>query len=132
MSCVPQKEDLILFDELIHASLYDGIRLSYAKHYKFKHNDLAQLTELVERHRSNFKTIFIVVGSVYSMDGDEAPLKELVSFCEKTNCFLIVDEAHAIGIFGKEGRGLCNELNIEDKCFARVYTYGKAMGCHGA
>jgi 8-amino-7-oxononanoate synthase len=132
MSAVPQKEDLILFDELIHASLYDGIRLSFARHYKFKHNDIVQLTELVERHKNNFKNIYIVVESVYSMDGDEAPLEELVNVGEKNNCHLIIDEAHAIGIFGKHGRGLCNELNIEGKCFARIYTYGKAMGCHGA
>ncbi len=131
MSCIAQKEDLILSDELMHASLYDGIRLSYAKHYKFRHNDTTHLKELLQRHKSNYKNIFIVVESVYSMDGDEAPLKELAELCND-NCYLIVDEAHAIGVFGKEGRGLCNEFGIEQKCFARIYTYGKAMGCHGA
>lgn len=132
-SSVPQKEDLVLFDELIHASIYDGIKLGYAKHYKFKHNDVVSLNELIQRHQNNFKSIYIAVESVYSMDGDIAPLIEITELINGLeNVFLIVDEAHAIGVFGKHGRGLCNELGIEKECFARVYTYGKAMGCHGA
>ena len=132
LSSVPQKGDLILSDELIHASLIDGIRLSFATHYKFKHNDLNSLKELITRHQSTFKEIYVVVESVYSMDGDCSPLVELASFCKIVNAHLIVDEAHAIGVFGKNGKGLCDELNIEQLCFARIYTYGKAMGCHGA
>ncbi len=132
LSSVPQKGDLILSDELIHASLIDGIRLSYATHYKFSHNNISQLKDLLERHHSSFNEIYIVVESVYSMDGDSAPLREIIALSNHYHFHLIVDEAHAIGIFGEQGRGLCNELNIEDKCFARIYTYGKAMGCHGA
>lgn len=133
LSSVPQKEDLILFDELIHASIYDGIRLGYATHYKFKHNDLNGLKDLIHRHQHSYKNIFIVVESVYSMDGDSAPLLEITELIKPLeNAFLIVDEAHALGVFGKQGRGLCNSLGIEQKCFARIYTYGKAMGCHGA
>ena len=132
MSSVPQKGDLVLYDELIHASLYDGIRLSHATHYKFKHNQTEQLEELIKRHQNTFKTIYVVVESIYSMDGDEAPLKKLTALKNKYKLFLIVDEAHAIGVFGKKGRGLCNELGIETEIFARIYTYGKAMGCHGA
>ena len=132
-SSVPQKEDLVLFDELIHASIYDGIKLGYAKHYKFKHNDVSSLNDLIQRHQANFKTIYIAVESVYSMDGDIAPLIEITEMIKTLdNVFLIVDEAHAVGVFGKHGRGLCNELGIEKDCFARIYTYGKAMGCHGA
>ena len=132
-SSVPQKNDLVLYDELIHASIYDGIRLSYAKHYKFKHNDIDSLNESINRHKNNFENIYIAVESVYSMDGDAAPLLEIIKLIKKEkNIFLIVDEAHAIGIFGTNGLGLCNQLNIENDCFARVYTYGKAMGCHGA
>ena len=132
-SSVPQKDDLVLFDELIHASIYDGIKLGYAKHYKFKHNDVGYLNDLIQRHQHNFKAIYIAVESVYSMDGDIAPLVEIIELIKGLeNVFLIVDEAHAIGVFGKHGRGLCNELGIEKACFARVYTYGKAMGCHGA
>jgi 8-amino-7-oxononanoate synthase len=132
LSSVPQKGDLILSDELIHASLIDGIRLSFAKNFKFQHNNITHLIELLERHKDTANAIFIVVESVYSMDGDNAPLIELVEVSKKYNCFLIVDEAHAIGVFGNQGRGLCNELNVEKECFARIYTYGKAMGCHGA
>lgn len=132
LSSVPQKGDLIISDELIHASLIDGIRLSFATHYKFKHNDIEFLRELIVRHKESFNEIYIVVESVYSMDGDNAPLVELAKLCKDNNIHLIVDEAHAIGVFGKQGRGLCEELNIEKNCFARIYTYGKAMGCHGA
>jgi 8-amino-7-oxononanoate synthase len=133
LSSVPQKADLILYDESIHASIYDGIRLSHATHYKFKHNDAESLNELIQRHQKNFENIYVVVESVYAMDGDSAPLLELVEICQDfKNIFLIVDEAHAIGVFGKQGRGLCNALAIEKQCFARIYTYGKAMGCHGA
>ena len=132
LSSVPQKGDLILSDELIHASLIDGIRLSYATHYKFKHNSIEALDALLVRHKEDFKEIYIVVESVYSMDGDCAPLKEYITLCKKYNAHIIVDEAHAIGVFGEHGKGLCNDLQIESDCFARIYTYGKAMGCHGA
>lgn len=133
LSSIPQKNDLVISDELIHASIYDGIRLSYAKHYKFTHNKVDDLEDLIERHKNSFDNIYVVVESIYSMDGDAAPLKEIVNLIEKhQNVYLIVDEAHAIGVFGKNGKGLCNALQIEDKCFARVYTFGKAMGCHGA
>ncbi|MES2566962.1 MAG: pyridoxal phosphate-dependent aminotransferase family protein [Bacteroidota bacterium] len=132
LSSVPQKGDLILSDELIHASLIDGIRLSFATHYKFKHNDIISLKELIERHHGTFNEIYVVVESVYSMDGDCAPLVELAELSRNEKIHLIVDEAHAIGVFGENGKGLCQELNIEKDCFARIYTYGKAMGCHGA
>lgn len=132
LSSVPQKGDLVLSDELIHASLIDGIRLSFATHYKFRHNDLVSLKELVARHRESFHEIYVVVESVYSMDGDCAPLSELAALSSEYGLRLIVDEAHAIGVFGNKGRGLCQELNGEKDCFARIYTYGKAMGCHGA
>ncbi|MDF2449374.1 MAG: 8-amino-7-oxononanoate synthase [Bacteroidota bacterium] len=132
LSSVPQKGDLILSDELIHASLIDGIRLSFATHYKFRHNDLISLKELISRHQDAFNDIYVVVESVYSMDGDEAPLLELAKICSNEKIHLIVDEAHSIGVFGENGKGLCRELNIQDNCFARIYTYGKALGCHGA
>jgi 8-amino-7-oxononanoate synthase len=132
LSSVPQKGDLILYDELIHASIIDGVRLSFATHYKFEHNSIIDLEQLLKRHKNSFNGIYIVVESVYSMDGDCSPLKEIVALTKTYNSNLIVDEAHAIGVLGQQGRGLCNELNIEKDCFARIYTYGKALGCHGA
>jgi len=132
LSSIAGKHDLILYDELIHASIHDGIRLSLARHYKIRHNDVEHLKRMLERNSDVSGSIFIVVESIYSMDGDSAALKEIVALCDNKKIFLIVDEAHAIGVFGKNGRGLCNELGIESECFARIYTYGKAMGCHGA
>lgn len=132
ISSIPTKRDLVLYDELVHASIHDGVRLSFAKSYKIRHNDVEHLKRMIERNLPVVDTVYVVVESVYSMDGDCAPLKEIVRLCDNKKVFLIVDEAHAIGVFGNNGRGLCNELGIENKCFARVYTYGKAMGCHGA
>jgi 8-amino-7-oxononanoate synthase len=129
LSCVPQLGDVILYDELIHASIRDGIRLSSAKAFKFKHNSL---TDLETKLTKQTGTVYVVVESVYSMDGDSPELLELTKLCKKHTAFLIVDEAHAIGVIGSKGKGLCNELKIEKELFARVVTYGKAMGCHGA
>ncbi|MBC7863020.1 MAG: pyridoxal phosphate-dependent aminotransferase family protein [Bacteroidia bacterium] len=131
-SAVPQKNDLIFYDELVHASIRDGMRLSNAHSYKFSHNDLYDLKNKISLQNTSERSVFIVVESVYSMDGDFAPLNELADYCEKNGFALVVDEAHATGLFGKEGRGLCEQAAIESKCFARMYTYGKAMGAHGA
>ncbi|MBS1650571.1 MAG: pyridoxal phosphate-dependent aminotransferase family protein [Bacteroidetes bacterium] len=127
------KNSLVLYDELCHASIIDGIRLGLGKAFKFKHNSILHLEELLHRHNVEYDSVYIAVESVYSMDGDVAPLTEILSVIEKyENVFLIVDEAHALGIYGKEGLGMCEALGIENKCFARIYTFGKAMGCHGA
>lgn len=135
LSCLPQKNDLLFTDELIHASMIDGARLSYATRFKFKHNDVDDLErKLVSTKNSEPKiqNLFIALESVYSMDGDLANLGAIVKLSEKYGANLIVDEAHATGIFGKNGRGLVSELVLEDKVFARVVTFGKALGCHGA
>jgi len=125
-SSVPQRGDTILYDELVHASIHDGIRLSRADSFSFRHNDKAHLKERLEKARGN---IFIAVESVYSMDGDISPLKQIAEICSDHNANLIVDEAHATGVFGY---GLVQQLNLQGKVFARVHTFGKAMGCHGA
>jgi 8-amino-7-oxononanoate synthase len=133
LSCLAQKDDLILYDEMVHASINDGIRLSEAKHYKVKHNDLKALKELIQKHQTTFRNIFIVVESVYANVGDLAPLIEISELIQKLeNVFLIVDESHGIGVFGKQGRGLCNAMGIERESFARIFSFGKAMGCGGA
>ncbi|GAB3196841.1 8-amino-7-oxononanoate synthase [Pontibacter aydingkolensis] len=129
LSALPQRGDTIFYDEAIHASIKDGMRLSFAKSYSFKHNNLEDL-----RRKLNHATgsVFVVVESVYSMDGDKAPLMELVQLCEELSIALIVDEAHAVGLYGPKGEGLTVALGLEDKVFAQVITYGKAMGSHGA
>ncbi len=140
LSCLPQKNDLLLTDELIHASMIDGARLSYATRYKFKHNDIESLefgvsSAELAKDNSTLETPhskFIAIESVYSMDGNLANLEAIANLSEKYGANLIVDEAHATGIFGKNGRGLVSELGLEDKVFARVITFGKALGCHGA
>ncbi|MEP7376080.1 MAG: 8-amino-7-oxononanoate synthase [Chitinophagaceae bacterium] len=128
-SCIARKGDTIICDELIHASIIDGCRLSYAGRFRFDHNDLEHLEKKLKQAAGN---IFVVVESVYSMDGDIAPLKDIVLLCQQYNANLIVDEAHATGVFGKQGRGLVSQLGLEKDVFARVHTFGKAIGCHGA
>lgn len=133
-SSVPQKGDIILYDELIHASIRDGIQMGHAKGYKFKHNDLVDLKKKLERYTmsSTDSIIYVVTESVFSMDGDSPDLRLLSDLCTAYQVLLIVDEAHAIGVFGKRGEGLIEELDLGSSIFARIYTYGKALGCHGA
>ncbi|MCT4697703.1 aminotransferase class I/II-fold pyridoxal phosphate-dependent enzyme [Tenacibaculum haliotis] len=128
-SSVPQRGDIILYDEVIHASIRDGIQLSNAKSYKFKHNDLIHLEELLKRFQQENNHIYVVTETVFSMDGDSPDLITLVKTCKKNNAYLIVDEAHAVGLFNK---GLVEKLNLENDVFARIITFGKALGCHGA
>lgn len=128
-SAVPQRGDIILYDEFIHASIRDGIKLSNAKAYKFKHNDLTHLKEILKRVQQNDAHIYVVTESVFSMDGDSPDLINLVAICKKNNAYLIIDEAHALGVFNF---GLIQELNLQTDVFARIVTFGKAFGCHGA
>jgi 8-amino-7-oxononanoate synthase len=138
---VPQKGDLILYDELCHASIRDGIKMSNAKSYKFNHNDFEDLERLIfnfnqnDNFNDNSKpktSIFIATESVFSMDGDCPNLEELVAVSEKHNCFLVIDEAHALGVFGQSGQGLVQSLGLQNQVFARIVTFGKGLGCHGA
>jgi 8-amino-7-oxononanoate synthase len=128
-SSVPQRGDIILYDELIHASIRDGIQLSSAKSYKFKHNNLQNLDEMLKRVQYNESDVYIVTESVFSMDGDSPDLFAISEISKKHNAYLIIDEAHAVGVFNK---GLIQELNLESAVFARIITFGKALGCHGA
>ena len=131
-SSVPQRNDIILFDELSHASIRDGIQLSNAKSYKFKHNDFEDLEKLILKYTSNGNEIYIITESVFSMDGDSPNLEQLVLLSEKYPCYLVVDEAHALGVFGENGEGLIQSLGLQDRIFARIMTFGKGLGCHGA
>ncbi|MEM6892538.1 MAG: 8-amino-7-oxononanoate synthase [Bacteroidota bacterium] len=135
-SAVPQRGDIILYDEWVHASIRDGISMSKAQNYKFKHNDLADLSDCITRIKKLGKfqentEIYVATESVFSMDGDSPNLLELSAFCEKEGIHLVVDEAHASGIFG-EGKGLVHSLGLSEKIFASVVTFGKALGQHGA
>lgn len=129
LSCVPQKGDTIIYDYLCHASIRDGIRLSFATSYSFEHNNLESLQQKLSLATGN---IFVVTESVFSMDGDEAPLQAILTLCQQYQAYLIVDEAHATGIIGNNGEGLCVKLKIQENVFARVHTFGKACGTHGA
>jgi 8-amino-7-oxononanoate synthase len=135
-SAVPQRGDIILYDEFIHASIRDGIQLSKAKPFKFKHNNLEALNSLLLRYSENLsepqQEIYVVTESVFSMDGDTPDLVKVSALCKKYKAFLIVDEAHAVGVFGKNGCGVIQKLQIEEAIFARIITFGKGLGCHGA
>lgn len=133
-SSVPQRGDVILYDELAHASIRDGIFLGKAAAYKFRHNDIDEVRALIDKNRASRRDseIYIVTESIFSMDGDAAPLQELVTLVEETGCFLIVDEAHATGVLGPKGAGLVQDLELENRIFARLQTFGKGLGCHGA
>lgn len=127
---VPQRADVILYDELCHASIRDGIQLSNAKAYKFNHNDFEDLEKLILRNQNTI--IYIVTESVFSMDGDCPNLEELILVSNKHNCYLVVDEAHALGVFGSSGEGFVQMLDLQNHVFARIMTFGKGLGCHGA
>lgn len=126
-SAVPQRGDIILYDEYSHASIRDGIQLSNAKAYKFKHNDLEDLEKHFDKlsvTNSSDMVIYVVSESVFSMDGDSPDIEKLSELSQKYNAHLIIDEAHAVGVFGQ---GL-----VTIPVFARIVTFGKALGCHGA
>lgn len=133
-SAVPQKGDIIFYDEYSHASIRDGIQMSLAKSYKFQHNDLPDLQQKLQRlnNEQEDSEIYVVTESVFSMDGDSPDLNHLVEIAEDYKINLIIDEAHATGVICEKGKGLVQHLKLESKIFARIHTFGKAMGCHGA
>ncbi|POR39150.1 Putative 8-amino-7-oxononanoate synthase, partial [Tolypocladium paradoxum] len=156
--CAPQPGDVVVYDELIHASVHDGMRLGRARTLPFAHNRvrcepgpaarsggnrsldavLAELTRGDEggRFRTGRASVFVAVEGVYSMDGDRAPLREIADCVEarlpRGNGCIVVDEAHSTGWLGERGRGLVCHLGLEERVWARVHTFGKAMGCAGA
>jgi 8-amino-7-oxononanoate synthase len=143
LSCIPQRGDVILYDSLSHASLRDGIRLSFGTAFSFAHNDVADLEKRLAGARGKGRggeadgkagggNIFVVTESVFSMDGDLAPLDEIVALCQCYGAQLILDEAHGTGVIGPAGEGLAQARGWHRQCFARIHTFGKAVGCHGA
>ncbi len=127
------RNDIIFYDEQVHASMREGVRLSVARAHSFRHNDPEHLQQLIMRaHEKSQGEVYVAVESVYSMDGDVAPLAALTELCTRLGAHLIVDEAHATGLYGEQGTGLVQQLQLEEAVFARVHTFGKALGFRGA
>lgn len=131
-SALAQNGDVIFSDKLNHASIIDGMRLSAGKFFRYKHNDMQSLENLLERERNNFNNAIIYTESVFSMDGDIADLKKIIELKKKYNCILAVDEAHAFGVFGEKGLGISEHLNITNDVDLIIGTFGKAVGSMGA
>jgi len=129
ISCLATRETTLVMDELIHASLIDGARLGQSERVRFMHNDVNDLEAKLKK--LNGQKV-VIAESVYSMDGDICPLRRVVEICQENNAMLIVDEAHSMGIFGPNGSGMVQDLELEGKVTARIMTYGKAPGIHGA
>jgi 7-keto-8-aminopelargonate synthetase-like enzyme len=142
-SVLPQPGDVVVYDAYIHASVHDGMRASRAgANFAFEHNSVSDLRAVLTRcieSDAKFglgrRSIFIAVEAIYSMDGDVAPLKEIVELVTELlpngNGHVIVDEAHSTGVLGPQGRGLVSALGLEDKITVRLHTFGKAMACNG-
>lgn len=129
LSSLPQRGDTILYDELCHASIKDGARLSLARRLNFRHNNTNDLEAKLKRCTGNK---FIVVESIYSMDGDETPLSEIVQIAESYDAHIILDEAHSTGVVGNDGSGFAIQSGLERRVAVRIYTFGKGLGVHGA
>ena len=124
------RSDYIVADKLVHASIIDGILLSRANFYRFDHNDVSDLNRRLEKIPSDSR-ILIITESIFSMDGDRAPLEEIAKLAEKYEALFMVDEAHAGGIFGENGAGLVNALGLQDRVDISMFTLSKALGAYG-
>lgn len=129
LSALLQRGDTVIYDELSHACIKDGCRLSLADRFSFRHNDPDHLRQKIKRAKG---AVVVVVESVYSMDGDEAPLAELVQLCKEYGAALVVDEAHSTGLWGPNGAGSCVAQGVASEVLARVHTFGKGLGVHAA
>lgn len=131
LSCLAGKGDLIASDSLNHASLIDGCRLSRARTFVYPHSDIETLERYLEAHRSQYGRVLLVSESIFSMDGDSARLRELVELAKGYECGLIVDEAHATGVYGNHGSGLSEEWELGHFLLAKLGTLSKAVGAIG-
>jgi 8-amino-7-oxononanoate synthase len=132
VAALAQKGDVIFYDQLSHVCLKEGAWLSKAQSFSFKHNDLEDLYQKIRRVNTGSGSIFLITESIFSMDGDEAPLEQLALLAQEYGAILMVDEAHSTGIYGEKGAGLVQERGLEHLVPVRIFTFGKAMGVHGA
>lgn len=132
-STLPQRGDLIVHDELVHASVHDGVRASRSDATSTKHNSPQAIEDAISgwRNKGGHGTIWIAVESLYSMDGDKAPLDDLMMIADRHGAVLVIDEAHATGVFGRKGAGLASHLSARDNVLS-LHTCGKALGVMGA
>ena len=129
MSSVAHRGDVIVYDQFIHASLRDGIRLSHAQAYSYLHNNAHDLEKKIKKIT---KRIFVVTESLFGVDSDQTPIVDICNICEKYGAYLIVDEGHTTGVIGSKGEGVIQHFGLEDKVFARVHTFSKALAATGA
>lgn len=132
LPALTNKDDLILADKLVHASIIDGLRLGSATFKRFAHNDMVHLKRLLERYHQDYQRIWIVTESVFSMDGDVAPIQEILKLKQQYSTLLYVDEAHAVGCYGSKGLGLCESLDVHQQIDIIVGVFGKALAGVGA
>ena len=132
MSALLTKKDVVFSDKLNHASILDGIKLSDAKMFRYKHLDYNHLEKLLQKHRNEYENAIIVSESLFSMDGDIADLNRLIELKKKYNAILVVDEAHAFGVYGSKGLGIAEVQNCIQDVDLIVATFGKAVGSVGA
>ena len=132
ISALCNRKDVIFSDRLNHASIVDGIRLSGARFFRFRHNDLNHLEELLKKERKSYKKALIVTESLFSMDGDMASVKEMVELKERYDTLFMLDEAHAVGVIGEKGAGLAEKYGLTKKIDIIMGTFGKALGSYGA
>ncbi|MFK7735768.1 MAG: aminotransferase class I/II-fold pyridoxal phosphate-dependent enzyme [Pirellulaceae bacterium] len=131
LACLATRDDLILSDQLNHASLIDGCRLSKATTQVFSHSDVQQVADYLRDHRGRYQRVVLVTESVFSMDGDFSPLNDLADVCERHGCGLVVDEAHAFGVYGDRGSGRVEELGLGDRVLLKLGTLSKSVGAVG-
>ena len=130
VSCITGREDYILWDELDHASIIEGHRLSFSTKLKFKHNDMDSLEKQLQKCEPD-KVKLIVIDGVFSMEGDVAKLPEIVALAKKYNASVMVDEAHGIGVFGDHGRGTCNHFGVTNDVDLIMGTFSKSFASIG-
>ncbi|MCA1454959.1 8-amino-7-oxononanoate synthase [Bradyrhizobium sp. BRP22] len=133
LTTLPQRGDLLVLDSLVHASIHEGARAGRAEHSICVHNDPGSVENTIRewRAKGGIGRVWIVVESVYSMDGDVAPLEELIATADRHDAFLVVDEAHATGVYGEHGRGLTAPYEGRENLIV-IHTCGKALGAAGA